>query len=105
VCFGVPDPDGDHALAVGAVTLRKGQKLTIADLEDALGALPQEARPHFVRVVSEIPVTTWYRPITAPLKALGVPDGKKGIAYRLNPEGGYNKVAKPKPKTKEKASA
>ena len=72
---------------------------------DALSALPEKARPHFVRVVDEIPVTTWYRPITAPLKALGVPDGKKGVAYRLNSDGGYNKVAKPKPKPKEKASA
>ena len=90
---------------VGAVTLRKGQKLTIADLEDALGALPEKARPHFVRIVDEIPVTTWFRPITTPLKDLGIPDGKKGVAYRLNAEGGYNKVVKPKPKPKEKASA
>jgi putative long chain acyl-CoA synthase len=109
VCFGVPDPEGADALVIGAVTLRKGEKLTIAELDDALAALPEEARPHFVRVVDEIPVTTWYRPITAPLKALGVPDGKKGVAYRLNSNGGYNKVAKPKPKPKpkpkEKASA
>jgi putative long chain acyl-CoA synthase len=107
VCFGVPDPDGAEALVVGAVTLRKGQKLAIADLEDALSALPEKARPHFVRVVDEIPVTTWYRPITAPIKELGVPDGKKRVAYKLNSNGGYNKVAKPKPKPKpkEKASA
>jgi putative long chain acyl-CoA synthase len=105
VCFGVPDPDGADELVVGAVALREGEKLTIADLEEALSALPEKARPHFVRVVDEIPVTTWYRPITAPIKALGIPDGKKGVAYRLNSNGGYNKVAKPKPKPKEKASA
>ncbi|MDQ2676040.1 MAG: AMP-binding protein, partial [Actinomycetota bacterium] len=105
VCFGVPDPDGAHALAVGAVTLRQGQKLTIADLDDAMASLPEKARPHFVRVVDDIPVTTWYRPNTTPLKALGVPDGKKGVAYRLNDAGGYNKVVKPKRKPKEKASA
>ena len=99
VCFGVPDPDSEHALVVGAVRLQKGQRLTIAELDDALGVLPEKARPHFVRVVDEIPVTTWYRPITASLQGLGVPDGGDGVAYRLNENGGYNKVTKPKPKT------
>ena len=107
VCFGVPDPGGTGTLAVGAVKLRQGQKLTLADLVDALSALPEKARPHYVRVVDDIPVTTWYRPITTDLRALGVPDGKKGVAYRLTEDGGYRKVAKPKPKPKpkEKASA
>ncbi len=107
VCFGVPDPDGANALVVGAVTLRKGEKLTLAALDDALAVLPEKARPHFVRVVPEIPVTTWHRPNTTPLRALGVPDGKKGVAYRLESSGGYKKLTKPKPKPKpkEKASA
>jgi putative long chain acyl-CoA synthase len=107
VCFGIPDPDGAEALVVGAVTLRRGQKLTLADLDDALSALPEKARPHYVRVVNEIPVTTWYRPITTDLRALGVPDGKKGVAYAMTEKGEYKKVAKPKPKPKpkEKASA
>ena len=103
VCFGVADPDGADALAVGAVTLRKGQKLTIADLDDALSTLPEKARPHFVRVVDEIPVTTWHRPITASLLTLGVPDGKNGVAYYLDEAGEYHKVTRTKPK--EKASA
>jgi hypothetical protein len=60
-----------------------------------------------VRVVNEIPVTTWYRPITSDLRSLGVPDGKKGVAYALTEKGDYKKVAKPKPKPKpkEKSSA
>ena len=103
VCFGVANPGGPGALAVGAVTLREGQKLTIADLDDALSTLPAKARPHYVRVVDEIPVTTWHRPITAPLQALGVPDGKEGVAYFLKDQGGYGKLTKSKPK--EKASA
>ncbi len=105
VCFGVPDPDGTDSLVVGAVTLRKGEKLTIADLDDALSVLPLNARPHYVRVVGEIPVTTWYRPITADLRALGVPDGKKGVAYRLNDDGTYKKVTRATQKPKEKTSA
>jgi len=104
VCFGVPDPDGTDALVIGAIALRKGKKILIEDLNDALSALPDKARPHFVRVVDEIPVTTWYRPITAPLRALGVPAGKRGeTAYRLNDAGTYNKVAKAKPKQKARA--
>ena len=104
VCFGVPDPDGTDALVIGAIALREGKKILIEDLNDALSALPDKARPHFVRVVDEIPVTTWYRPITAPLRALGVPAGKRGeTAYRLNDAGTYNKVAKAKPKQKARA--
>ena len=104
VCFGVPDPDGTDALVIGAIALRKGKKILIEDLNDALSALPDKARPHFVRVVDEIPVTTWYRPITAPLRALGVPAGKRGeTAYRLDDAGTYNKVAKAKPKQKARA--
>ena len=35
--------------------------------------LAVHARPAVVHVVDEIPVTTWYRPITAPLREAGVP--------------------------------
>ena len=104
VCFGVADPDGTYALAVGAVTLRTEQKLDADDVTDALSLLPIEARPRFVRVVDEIPVTTWYRPVTAPLRALGVPEGKRGeTAFRLNKAGNYQKLTKPKPKEKARA--
>ncbi|HYH61890.1 MAG TPA: AMP-binding protein, partial [Solirubrobacterales bacterium] len=106
VCFGVRDPDGAGDLLIAAIALRKGERILIEDLNDALSTLPPGARPHFVRVVGEIPVTTWYRPITAPLRALGVPEGKRGeTAYRLNDGGTYNKVTKSKPKPKEKARA
>ncbi len=89
------------------MTLRKGQKLMIADLDDALSTLPEKARPHFVRVVDEIPVTTWYRPITAPLRALGVPDGQAGrVAYRARTmTAPIDKLTKSKAKPKEKARA
>ncbi len=108
VCFDVPDPDSAEDLIVAAVKPRDGEKLGPADLTDALSVLPDRGRPHFVRVVKEIPVTTWYRPITGPLRELGVPEGKRGeTAYRLLPSGEYRTVSKPKPKPKpkEKASA
>ncbi len=107
VCFGVPDPGGADALAVGAVTLRQGQKLTLADLVDALSALPEKARPHYVRVVDDIPVTTWYRPITTDLartRRAGREEGRRVPPDRGRrvQEGGQ---AQAKPKPKEKASA
>jgi putative long chain acyl-CoA synthase len=76
VVYGVPDPDGDRQLAVAAVTLREGHELDPAELADALGNLPQGERPDIVHVVPEIPVTTWYRPNTAPLRERGVPTGE-----------------------------
>jgi putative long chain acyl-CoA synthase len=60
--------------AVAAVTLQTGHKLHPRDLTAALGALPREQRPQVVQVVDEIPVTTWYRPITGPLRRAGIPN-------------------------------
>lgn len=76
VVYGVPDPAGDRQLAVAAVTLREGHGLDPAELADALGHLPADERPDIVHVVPEIPVTTWYRPNTAPLRERGVPEGE-----------------------------
>jgi putative long chain acyl-CoA synthase len=72
VAYGVPRPRGGE-LAVAAVTLQPGYELDPPELTDALRVLPREQRPTLVRVVSEIPVTTWYRPITSALREEGVP--------------------------------
>jgi putative long chain acyl-CoA synthase len=81
VAYGVRPPDGDSEVAVAAVTLRAGHELSGAGLADALGALAAEQRPAYVRVVGEIPVTTWYRAMTGPLRAEGIPAQN---AWRLN---------------------
>jgi putative long chain acyl-CoA synthase len=39
----------------------------------AVRHLPRHQRPTIVQVVAEIPVTTWFRPLTAPLRAAGLP--------------------------------
>jgi putative long chain acyl-CoA synthase len=69
VCYRLPAADGEHDLAVAAVTLRQGFELDA----EALGTLPAHVRPAVIRVVDEIPVTTWYRPLTAPLRKAGLP--------------------------------
>jgi putative long chain acyl-CoA synthase len=52
----------------------------------ALGGLAREQRPEIVQVVDRIPVTTWYRPITAPLREAGVPEPGEGtVAWYRDP--------------------
>ena len=73
VSYGVRPDGAQDALAVAAVTLRRGHELDAASLAAAVDALPPAQRPTVVRVVDEIPVTTWFRPLTGPLRAAGVP--------------------------------
>ncbi len=72
VAYGLPTDEG-REVAVGAVTLRRGGRLAADDLGAVLESLPPGQRPGLVRVVGEIPLTTWYRPRTEPLRRQGVP--------------------------------
>lgn len=72
VCYGVPTPSG-KAVAVAAVTLRQGHQLTAADVTEAFAELQPRCRPAVVRVVDELPVTTWFRPLSGALRAEGIP--------------------------------
>ena len=49
-----------------------------------------------LRVVDRIPLTTWYRPITGPLKAEGLPaPTKPATAWYWDPrKGGYRPMSK-----------
>jgi putative long chain acyl-CoA synthase len=81
---------GDRELAVAAVTLRQGYDLDAHSLSAALRSLPAFERPAVVRVVDSIPVTTWYRPLTGPLREAGIPEpGESGPAWYLD-RGGRN---------------
>jgi putative long chain acyl-CoA synthase len=77
VAYGVRG-GGEHELAVAAVTLRDGQELTGRQLSRGLQALDPGQRPAVVRVVERIPLTTWYRPITGPLRQEGIVEGAIG---------------------------
>jgi putative long chain acyl-CoA synthase len=72
VCFGVPGPGG-KAIPVAAVTLREGHDLTAAKVTEALARLEPSRRPAIVRVVADLPVTTWFRPLSGQLRAEGIP--------------------------------
>jgi putative long chain acyl-CoA synthase len=64
---------GDAGVVVAAVSLRPDRELTGTELSAALAPLDPAGRPAVVRVVEEIPVTSWFRPQTAPLAAEGIP--------------------------------
>jgi putative long chain acyl-CoA synthase len=74
VAYGVVPPGGADELAVAAVTLRGDRQLTPRDIAASLQRLTPEERPSIVHVVGELPVTTWYRPMTGPLRAAGLPE-------------------------------
>jgi putative long chain acyl-CoA synthase len=73
VAYGVVPAGAEHPVAVAAVTLRPGRDLPERELTGALGVLPESERPAYVHVVKTIPVTTWFRPLTGPLRAAGTP--------------------------------
>ncbi len=44
-----------------------------------MSGLDRDQRPQIVRVVERIPVTTWYRPLTGPLRDQGIPEPGPGV--------------------------
>ena len=93
VAYGVT-ADGEGQVAVAAVTLRSDQELTGEDIDAALDRLPPNERPAIVHVVERIPVTTWFRPMTGPLREAGIPSGK-GV-WRLDQDAGaYARASEP----------
>lgn len=78
VSYGVPANGGE--LPAAAITLCEGEGLAAADLTACLAPLGS-GRPVLVRVVDEIPVTTWYRPLIAPLREEGIPDADRRTWY------------------------
>jgi putative long chain acyl-CoA synthase len=94
IAYGVPEGEGSAELAVAAVTTRRGWELEPEDVEVALHRLEEEERPAYVQVVERIPVTTWFRPVSGPLREEGIPlpahgrqvfERVRGGHYRLLP--------------------
>jgi putative long chain acyl-CoA synthase len=102
VAYGVAPPGGSSELAVAAVTLRAAGELTARELAATLAGLTPDERPDIVHVVAELPVTTWYRPMTAPLKAAGLPQPglgtpawyRAGESYRPLSESALRRLAR-----------
>jgi putative long chain acyl-CoA synthase len=71
--YGVADGGAGAEVVVAAVTLRPRAKLSAAELDRAFARLPAAHRPSYVQVVRSIPVTTWHRPVSRPLRQAGLP--------------------------------
>jgi putative long chain acyl-CoA synthase len=84
VAFGLRPSDDAEELAVAAVTLRPDHELSAEMLSHALRDLPEGHRPAVVHVIDEIPVTTWFRPLTRPLRQAGLPQPADGRAWYLD---------------------
>jgi putative long chain acyl-CoA synthase len=88
VAYGVRPREARYAIALAAVTLRGACELTAKDISAALSGLDADQRPAIVQVVDEIPVTTWFRPITEPLRDAGLPEpAERGGAWYLDASG------------------
>ncbi len=78
VVYGVKPAGQEHEVALAAVTLWEGHELGAREVTSALAACPPHARPQIVHVVDQIPVTTWYRPLTGRLREQGIPEPGEG---------------------------
>jgi putative long chain acyl-CoA synthase len=81
VAYGVRLLDGRSQLAVAAVTLRDDQTLDARALTNAMRGLPANERPAIVQVIDELPVTTWFRPMTGLLRDAGLPAAGERAFY------------------------
>jgi putative long chain acyl-CoA synthase len=84
LAYGVKPPGSNHEVAIAAVTIRRGLELSAREVGRSLSGVPASQRPLIVQVVDEIPVTTWFRPITGPLREAGIPEpaGGGSVWYR-----------------------
>lgn len=93
--YGVTTDDGSTAVAV-AVSLRDGvdaATLEADELRAAVATLPPLDRPAYVRVVDEIPRTTWYRVRIGDLRRAGIPDDE--AVWVLEPMAGTYRLRPP----------
>ena len=79
--------------------MREGHELEIGAVERALEDLGDGGIPRVIRVVDEIPLTTWYRPMSGPLRAEGLPEPTRRASPRRSwywdpKKGGYRKLSK-----------
>ena len=84
VAYAVCPAPGGPELAVAAVTLCPEDTLSAETLSHALGELPEGQRPAVVHVIGEMPVTTWFRPLTRPLRDAGLPEPAAGQTWYLD---------------------
>ena len=78
------------------MTLREGAELDLHEVERAFADLGDTGIPWIIRVVERIPLTTWYRPMTGPLREEGLPvPTRPATSWYWDPrKGGYRPMSK-----------
>jgi putative long chain acyl-CoA synthase len=93
-------PTGPPDVLAAAVTLRPGRDLTTDGVNSALEDLPLGGRPAWVVLLTELPLTAWFRPRKTELGASGPPrPGRPGVlaVWLLEPTSGkYRKLPAPR---------
>ena len=88
VAYGVAPARGEDEVAMAAVTLRNSHELNAREITRVMAGLEPGRRPLVIRVVDRIPVTTWFRPLTGPLRQEGIPaPGEQVQAWYLDASG------------------
>lgn len=95
LAYGVPAKD-DTQIPCVAVKLAPGASFGPAQFENAFAGLGEEGIPWVVRVVEQIPVTTWYRPMASALRDEGLPaPSDPATSWYWDPrKGGYRRMSK-----------
>ncbi|MFT5222579.1 MAG: putative long chain acyl-CoA synthase [Glaciecola sp.] len=78
---------GERHIVVAAVATIAGRTLTPDAIDAALDDLPETHRPRIVRVVADIPATTWYRLRKDELRAQGLVISTKQLPAWINVNG------------------
>ncbi|HEY5856321.1 MAG TPA: hypothetical protein VIW24_20340 [Aldersonia sp.] len=91
-CYPVVDAVTGAVSAEVAVTVREAQTLAAESLNSALERIEPGGRPDIVRVVEEMPVTSWYRPSITDRTV-----ERAGQAWRLDSaSGAYRAFGRPR---------
>ncbi|MCI4675567.1 acyl-CoA synthetase [Mycolicibacterium litorale] len=88
--YGVEGPGG--TVAVTAITLRPGLSVTVADLSEAVAAMPFGLGPDVIHVVPSLPLSATYRPTVSALRAAGVPKPSRNSWYFDADTGKYTRL-------------
>jgi putative long chain acyl-CoA synthase len=87
---------GPDSVVVAAASLRSGQQVTAEDVGRVLSAVPADQQPDVVRIVPEIPLSDWHRPIPGRLPQDGLGRATKlcPVWYRDEETGRYRLLTK-----------
>jgi putative long chain acyl-CoA synthase len=70
LCVAIGITEGPHQVAAAAIVIAPGAAFDATALADAVLALPEFARPRYLKQVASIPMTDGFRPIKPPVAAL-----------------------------------